>query len=250
MEETDQLLILRTCLIAGKIMMESGSEVYRVEDTIKRIAKNAGIEDIEAYVTATGVIIGSPTIKSSQIVQVTDQSINLEKVAAVNRGSRLFAEGEITLHELYLLLKKAENETPDFPFWWKLIASGFVSATLMIILDGVWFDFIQTFFIGMIGYGIRSIIKEKLHLNFLNDFLAAFVMGAAAILMVRAGMARDINHIIIGAVMPLVPGLAITNSFRDIFTGHLVSGMARGIEALFIAGSIGGGIAVAFNLFF
>ena len=44
-------LVLNTCLKAGKIMMESGSEVYRVEDTMKRIALNAGLDDIQTYVT-------------------------------------------------------------------------------------------------------------------------------------------------------------------------------------------------------
>ena len=41
MQETDELL-LETFLLAGKIMMENGSEVYRVEDTMNRIAANAG----------------------------------------------------------------------------------------------------------------------------------------------------------------------------------------------------------------
>ncbi len=32
------------------------------------------------------------------------------------------------------------------------------------------------------------------------------------------------NEIIIGSLMPLVPGLAITNSLRDIIDGNLVAG--------------------------
>lgn len=40
--ETRKKLILKTCVLAGKIMMENGSEVYRVEDTMNRIAANAG----------------------------------------------------------------------------------------------------------------------------------------------------------------------------------------------------------------
>lgn len=31
-------LLLDTCLLAGKIMMESNAEMYRVEDTMSRIA--------------------------------------------------------------------------------------------------------------------------------------------------------------------------------------------------------------------
>lgn len=65
----------------------------------------------------------------------------------------------------------------------------------------------------------------------------------------RFHLAGNIDNIIIGAVMPLVPGVAITNSFRDILAGHLLSGTARATEAIFVAGSIGIGIAIVFKLF-
>ncbi|MDT2597883.1 threonine/serine exporter family protein [Enterococcus dongliensis] len=242
-------LVLNTCLKAGKIMMESGSEVYRVEDTMKRIALNAGLDDIQTYVTATGLIIGFPSEQNSQVVQITPQSINLEKVTAVNQGSRQFADGELSLPDFYLYLEEVDQATPDFPYLWKIIAAGIVSSTLMIILNGTWFDFIPTFIIGMIGFAVHTFFGRKLQMNFLNDFVAALIIGYLALLAVSWSVAKDVNSLIIGSIMPLVPGLAITNAFRDIMAGHLISGVARGTEALFIAGAIGGGIIIAFNFF-
>lgn len=242
-------LILNTCLKAGKIMMESGSEIYRVEDTMKRIAENAGLNDIQTYVTATGVFIGSPSEEKSQLIEIKRQSINLEKVTAVNRGSRLFASGEITLRDFYQILENIDVETPDFTFLWKIIAAGIVSCTLMIILGGVWQDFIATFTIGVVGFAVHAYFGKALQMYFLNDFLAAFFIGTLANVAVNWQLAVDVNSIIIGSIMPLVPGLAITNSFRDIMAGHFISGIARATEALFVAGSIGGGIIVAFHFF-
>jgi uncharacterized membrane protein YjjP (DUF1212 family) len=86
-------------------------------------------------------------------------------------------------------------------------------------------------------------------MKFLNDFVAALVIGSLSLLAVSSSAALEVNSLIIGSIMPLVPGLAITNAFRDIMAGHLISGVARGTEALFIAGAIGGGIIVAFNFF-
>jgi len=242
-------LVLNTCLKAGKIMMESGSEVYRVEDTMKRIAINAGLDDIQTYVTATGLIVGFPSEQSSQVIQITPQSINLEKVTAVNQGSRQFADGELSLPDFYLYLEEVDDATPDFPYLWKIICAGIVSSTLMIILNGTWFDFIPTFIIGMIGFAVHTFFGNTLHMKFLNEFVAALIIGCLALLAVSSSVARDVNSLIIGSIMPLVPGLAITNAFRDIMAGHLISGVARGTEALFIAGAIGGGIIVAFNFF-
>ncbi|NMN63647.1 threonine/serine exporter family protein, partial [Lacticaseibacillus paracasei] len=60
---------------------------------------------------------------------------------------------------------------------------------------------------------------------------------------------HNLDFIIIGAIMPLVPGVAITNSIRDMLAGHLLSGMARGMEAILSACAIGVGIAMIFRFF-
>lgn len=77
MEKQD--LILETCLLAGRIMMENGSEVYRVEDTMNRIAANAGEPNSISYVTATGLFMGLRKSHYAQVEDVHDRTINLEK---------------------------------------------------------------------------------------------------------------------------------------------------------------------------
>ena len=48
-------------------MLESGSEVYRTEDTITRIAANAGEPESVCYTTATGIFVG---FRSSNYTQL------------------------------------------------------------------------------------------------------------------------------------------------------------------------------------
>ncbi|MEI5992655.1 threonine/serine exporter family protein [Candidatus Enterococcus mansonii] len=247
--ETKRQLILDTCLMAGKIMTESGSEVYRVEDTMDRIAENAGQKQSVSYVTATGLFMGFRSSNYTQIENVTERSINLEKVATVNNLSRKFAEKEITLEELNYRLKNINQEAPTYSVPLQIVAAGLVSCTLMYIFGGTWSDFVATFVIGMIGFCVSYFTKHLLNIKFLDDFLAAFTIGLCAYLAVSFQLAVNIDNIIIGAVMPLVPGVAITNSFRDILAGHLLSGTARATEAVFVAGSIGIGIAIVFKLF-
>ncbi|MTD39010.1 threonine/serine exporter [Erwinia sp. CPCC 100877] len=242
-------LLLDTCLMAGKIMTESGSEVYRVEDTMNRIAENAGQKESVSYVTATGLFMGLRSSNYTQLENVTERSINLEKVAVVNNLSRKFAEKKITLTELNQRLLAIDSEIPTYNVWLQVLAAGVVSCTLMYIFGGAWADFIATFVTGMAGFSVAFFSKKWLNIKFLDDFLAAFTIGLLAYLAVSFHMAQNIDNIIIGAVMPLVPGVAITNSFRDILAGHLLSGTARATEAIFIAGAIGTGIAIVFKLF-
>ncbi|WP_062325464.1 threonine/serine exporter family protein [Holzapfeliella floricola] len=51
-------IVLNTCLMAGKIMIQSGSEMYRVEDTINHIAKNAGLKDPVVFFNTNWIIRG------------------------------------------------------------------------------------------------------------------------------------------------------------------------------------------------
>ena len=80
--EKRKQLIIDTCILAGKIMLESGSEVYRTEDTITRIAANAGEPESVCYTTATGIFVGFRSSNYTQLENIPQRSINLEKVSA------------------------------------------------------------------------------------------------------------------------------------------------------------------------
>lgn len=242
-------LVLETCLLAGKIMMESGSEVYRVEDTMNRIAFNANEPNSISYVTATGIFMGLRSSHSAQLENVSERSINLEKVVAVNQLSRHFAEKIIDLETLYQSLKQIDREVPTFPAGLQIFCAGVLSCLLMYILGGEWSDFLATFVIGSLGYTIKFYLGKMIDLRYFDNFLASFFIGSAALFAVHFHLAGNVDNIIIGAVMALVPGVAITTSFRDILAGHLISGIARGTEALIVAAAIGVGIASALSFF-
>ncbi|MCV3097478.1 threonine/serine exporter family protein, partial [Enterococcus hirae] len=87
-------------------------------------------------------------------------------------------------------------------------------------------------------------------IKFLSEFLSSLLIGLTAILSVRVGLGANQDLIIIGCVMPLVPGVQITNAIRDLLAGHYVSGVSRGTEAMMTATMIGFAIAFIFQLFY
>lgn len=249
MNEKRQAQLLTTCLMAGRIMIESGSEMYRVEDTMRRIAQNAGVMDSHIFTTPTGLFMSLPTYDAVQIQQVTSQAINLEKVDRVNALSRQFADHQITLTALSQRLAVLYHDVPYFPLWLQVIAAAVVSCTIMIMFGGHWIDFLPSAVVGAAGYTVFYLVREQLSVSFLSEFLAAFTIGLLAWIFISLHFGRSLDMIIIGAVMPLVPGVAITNAVRDMLAGHLLTGIVRGIEALFSVSAIGIGIALVFRFF-
>ena len=51
--------------------------------------------------------------------------------------------------------------------------------------------------------------------------------------------------VIAGAIMPLVPGLAMTNAVQDTMRGDIVSGLSHGTQAILTAFLIAGGALLA-----
>ena len=59
----------------------------------------------------------------------------------------------------------------------------------------------------------------------------------------------NMDTVIISAIMPLVPGVAITNAIRDTLQGDYLSGGARVLEAFLKAASIALGVGIGMALF-
>ena len=242
--------VLETCLLAGKIMLESDAEMYRVEDTMSRIATATENHQLVCYVTQTGLFVGFDGTSNIRMVQIIHRSINLEKVSKVNNLSRDYVAGHFTLEELLEQLKQIHYEKKFFPLWMRIISASVISGTIMILAGGVWSDLLLTSIIGGLGYALFYFSLKVLQIKFLSEFLASFFIGCAAIMAVRLGLGQNQDMIIIGCVMPLVPGVQITNSLRDLLAGHYLSGVSRGTEATMTASMIGFAIAFVLQLFY
>lgn len=240
-------LIIETVLLAGKIMIENGADMARVDDTLKRIARNSGIEQPKIFETTTGILMSIPEKRSSQVEPIQKRTIDLEKVSLVNQNSRAYQAGKITLKELHDNLIKLNISTPFFSYWLQLLAAVVVSCTLLLMYGGKWQDLLAMAIASGLGYSCYYFINNHLRIRFVSEFLGSFLIGLTAVLAVRYSWGYEVNMITIGGVMPLVPGVPITNAVRDIFAGHLLSGSARALEAFLSACAIAMGIAFVFR---
>ena len=90
---------------------------------------------------------------------------------------------------------------------------------------------------------------ERLNINgIVRTLLSSMLLASIAIISYKLHLISNLQATITGTLMILVPGIAITNSLRDIIGGDYVSGLSRMIEALLIAASIAIGVGIMMML--
>lgn len=242
--------ILHVCTHAGKILLESGAETYRVEETIIRICNSFGVEFAESYVTPTGIMVSiydSEKNTKTLITRIKVRSNNLQKIHLVNNLSRDMTVNEFTVCEVEQMLRDIDA-TEKYSETYMLLASAFAAAFLTVLFGGKIYDCIVAFFIGL-GIRIICVTADKLLINsFFTNIIGGAFAAFGAIAAYSLGIPVNINHVIIGSIMLLVPGLIITNAIRDTIAGDLLSGLTRAAEAIFIAISIAIGTGVVMTV--
>ncbi|KIL43467.1 membrane protein [Jeotgalibacillus alimentarius] len=246
----EQYDMMDVCLLAGKIMLESGAETYRVEDTMMRIAKNYGIKESHSYVTPTGIMFSIETEEptKTKLIRISDRTTDLKKVMLVNSTSRRIANGELDVPQAYRILKRIYKDDETYSLKTRIAAAAISSGCFLMMFQGSWADFIPAVIIGGLGFASVVYVHDLVLIKFFSEFMAALVIGLLAAGAVMTGLGQELDKIIIGSVMPLVPGLLITNAVRDLIAGHFISGLSKGAEAFLTAFAIGSGIAVVVTL--
>lgn len=250
MAQADEMMDI--CLLAGKIMLTYGAETYRVEETLERMAEAANLKNVHSFVTTTGIFLSFEECgkgDTMQMVRIDDRYYDLNKVALVNQVSREFVTGDITSQEAYEKLKSINKAPLIYPLWLIHFASGIAGGGFSYLFGGGIKDTIPAFLAGVTASICLVEVEKYLRVKFFAEFIAAFIGGSVAIALVFLGIGTNLNQIIIGTLMPLVPGVPLTNAVRDLMSGDLVAGVSRGAEATLTSLSIATGIALSITLF-
>lgn len=239
-------------LLTGEIMLKNGAETYRVEDTINRILKTSNFEVVESFVTPTGIFatMDDPSIELiTYVKRVEKRTIHLRKIDLANDISRKYCSGDISLDEAYNALLLVKDEEP-YGRIIMTIGVSFVAGFFTIMFGGLFNDMVVSLVIGIFLSLLQILLSKYNSSRFFVDIIGGGLISTLAILFTKyIPIGNDINVIIIGSIMPLVPGVAITNGIRDTIEGNLVSGISRMLEAVIIAASIAIGVGVILKIY-
>jgi uncharacterized membrane protein YjjP (DUF1212 family) len=243
--------ILEVAGFAAEVMMKNGGETYRVEEMIAYLCAGAGMDKISSFVIPTGIVIsvshrgGAP---ETIVVRLRERGINLEKVSLVNDFSRNMATKKWHYGEAMERLRQIDSASNSYNKYLVILTAAMASGLFTLFLGGTGMDAGASFMTSLV---IQSLIFFSLvrEINFFSEFLGGFLAVLLGISFVKAGLGQSLDSIVIGAIIPLVPGVAVTNAVRDVVKGELLSGVVRTFEAFWISVAIAAGVAASFYLF-
>lgn len=241
--------IIDLCLLAGKIMLQSGAETYRVEDTMSRMAAALGFPGAHSYVTPTVIMFTTSRTEPVKLFRIAERTTDLQKVSEVNDISRRLSERQLTAAEARERLGIVDDAAHAYPVWVQIAAAALTGACFTVMFKGSLQDALPSLLISGTGFAAATYLHRLVQIRFFAEFIASFIIGLMAFFSVRLGIGQEMDKIIIGCVMPLVPGLLITNAVRDLMAGHLVSGISKGADAFLTAFAIGTGIGLVLSIF-
>jgi uncharacterized membrane protein YjjP (DUF1212 family) len=238
---------LALVLRAGQILLENGAEIFRVQETMTIMARSLGLTGYHDYVLTNGLFACADGAGLSSLRNVPHRGTHLGRVEAVNQVSRALAAGQLSLEEAEQQVEAAA--LPQQPGRIQLLASGVGSLCFAFLFGGGPVEALAAAAAGVVLGGFLLGCERYRLSAMLRRMAGAALTTIVCLLCCRLLPGADANAAIIGTLMILTPGVAMTMGIQDFIRGDYLSGTIRVIDALLIAGSIAGGTGLVLGVY-
>lgn len=243
-------LFLTTLLDFGEAMTTSGAEIYRVEDSMRRIGAAYGASSTDVFAITSSILL-TVTMPDGQVAtqsrRIRGGSANdFTRLNALNALSRAYCAEPFPIVQLSEQLHQitARRAHPVQLLLGSILAAG----AFTVFFGGSAQDAILAATVGCLIWWMQFHIAPLCMNDTVYTFLAAFAMGLAVNVVGRLWPVFHIDTVMIGDIMLLIPGAMTTNAIRDFLLGDTLSGAMRLMQALLLAGVLALGVVSAMGL--
>ena len=240
--------LMESLQLAGRIIMENGGETYRVEETITRMGHAFGLEDVESFAVPSGLFISFRTASGeneTSVLRIRRGSTDLTRVDEVNSISRLVEARQLNCEEAAEQLRAIRLRSHTLPKPLLMLAAAISSGGFAVMFGGGTIDFALS---GAVAAFVQLLLLfvSRFHVDTFADTLLGSFLSTLIPLIIHLLTGIGLTDAIIaGALMPMLPGLAMTNAVQDAMRGDMISGLSHGMSALLTAGLVAAGALMA-----
>ena len=237
-EDSEMHRVLELALEAGRVLLRNGAEIFRVEETIEHICRQFEIEEMDAFVLSNGIFLTAHDKGKeifAKVKHVPLAGTNLEIVTEVNNLSREISAGHVGIDEAFERLREIEKLPPKKNLQ-QVLSAGIGSGVFCYIMQGNVYESFLTFIVGALLYAI-ILFAQRRHISkiVINLVGGAFITVMALIASnIPFPFEVTLDRMIIGCILPMIPGVAFVNSIRDIADSDFISGIVKLLDALLV----------------
>lgn len=244
----EQEKILDIAIRAGTSLLRFGAETYRVEDTITRICNSYGLT-CEAFVLPTGIMVsvGDENGISTICKRIPSRTVDLARISYLNNLSRKIVTETPRYDEVIRELDRT-NELKKYSRSTIIACHAIAAFVYVIHFGGNMTEAVSALSIGAVLGLLRLVFSKSSSFPFIEYFAGGFAAGILGWLITFVAPQANLYIIIIGAVINMLPGVALTNGIRDLLHGDIVSGLARLGEATIVVTVVAAGTGIGLTL--
>ena len=238
--------LLQAILDIAEEMLVCGAEVDRVEDSIERMCYAYGCDRVNAFIITSNIQVTFEDPRGNIITQIRRlkrNDTNFDRLDYLNDLSRYICANKPDLETLVQKYEAVMNRK-QLPIWLQYFGAVLVASGFAVFFGGNFTDAIASSVLGIVITLITRILAKIEENQMAKLFISSVIAGFLAIVLVAVGIGSNVDKIMIGGIMLLIPGIAMTNSVRDLLIGDVVTGMIRFVNSLLMAAAIACGFAL------
>ena len=240
--------LLNLSMEMGYRLLESGAEIYRVEESIRRLLQAYGLATGEVFAIPNCIIASLVTPEGQVLTRVRrmpSHGTDIYQLERCNDLCRRLCVETPPLDEAERRMDDLLSSRRYYSFPAQLLAYFVGAAAFVPFFGGTWRDALCGGLCGM-AIGLCLTFLSRLGTNlFFKTVAGGTVSGLLALGLRVVGLGQNVDFITIGALMILVPGVLFTNAMRDIMAGDIMAGISKAAEALLIGMAIALGTGVS-----
>lgn len=243
--------VMEVAMKAGHILLENGAEIFRVEETVRRISRYYGVASSNIFTLSNGMIVTAGSKNEQYFAEVKHIPVSrshLDRVAAVNQLSREIEAGKYTIEEVRQCLDSI-GSMPGKSKHIQILSAGIGSAAFCYIYGGSIRDSLSAFIAGLLLYVFVLEVSKPYMSKIVANICGGALSTLICVILYKWNIGQQLNYMVIGSIIPLVPGVAFTNAIRDIADENYIAGAVRMLDALLVFFCIAMGVGFVFTVY-
>lgn len=243
-------ILLDLFLDFGEAMLEAGGEINRVEDSISRMGIAYGAVKTNVFVITSSIVLTMTFADGLEITQtrriISSGSTDFNKLEQLNVLSRKCCKDALLVDDLKCELEKINKKTVSHIK--QYMGSALAAGGFAVFFGGSFADGIAAGIFALLVCLLQNTIGRVSPNKVFFCFVCSFITGLGICVAAKYIPVLNGDKIMIGDIMLLIPGIAITNAVRDMLIGDTISGAMKLIECLVWAAALAAGFMIAMGI--